>query len=106
MIGSLSRRRLIGNANVPQVKKTWQTRRADDLSLKMLLLLMTGVALWVVYGARATLSSSSLMAQRAARRCATLALLATILYFKLRYSQHGCEVRLAAPQVVSAGPHV
>ena len=37
-------------ANVPQVKKTWQTKRADDLSLKMLLLLMTGVGLWVVYG--------------------------------------------------------
>ena len=23
-------------ANIPQVKKTWQTRKADDLSLKML----------------------------------------------------------------------
>jgi len=30
-------------ANIPQVKKTWQTKRTDDLSLKMLLLLISGV---------------------------------------------------------------
>ena len=38
-------------ANVPQVKKTWQTGTADDLSFKMLVLLMAGVGLWVIYGA-------------------------------------------------------
>lgn len=37
-------------ANVPQVRKSWQTGTAHDLSLKMLLLLMTGVALWLLYG--------------------------------------------------------
>jgi MtN3 and saliva related transmembrane protein len=35
---------------VPQVKKTWATRETDDLSLKMLLLLATGLPLWFAYG--------------------------------------------------------
>ncbi len=37
-------------AFVPQVWKTWRTRRADDVSLGMLLMFTTGVALWEVYG--------------------------------------------------------
>ena len=35
---------------VPQVIKTWRTRKADDISLGMLLLFSLGVALWGVYG--------------------------------------------------------
>jgi MtN3 and saliva related transmembrane protein len=35
---------------IPQVVKTWRTRRADDISLGMLLLFTTGVALWEIYG--------------------------------------------------------
>jgi MtN3 and saliva related transmembrane protein len=35
---------------IPQVMKTWRTRRADDLSLGMLLLFTAGVALWEIYG--------------------------------------------------------
>ncbi|WP_072393199.1 SemiSWEET transporter [Hyphomicrobium sp. CS1GBMeth3] len=35
---------------IPQVKKTWETRETDDLSLRMLLTLATGLALWCVYG--------------------------------------------------------
>jgi MtN3 and saliva related transmembrane protein len=35
---------------IPQVKKCWQTGSSGDLSLKMLLILTTGIALWVVYG--------------------------------------------------------
>ena len=66
-------------ANVPQVKKTWQTKRADDLSLKMLLLLMTGVGLWVVYG---VFKSDAVIILA---NGATLILLAILLYFKLRY---------------------
>ena len=34
----------------PQLKKTWQTGETDDLSFKMLALLATGLALWMVYG--------------------------------------------------------
>jgi MtN3 and saliva related transmembrane protein len=35
---------------VPQVKKCWQTGSSGDLSLKMLMILATGIGLWVVYG--------------------------------------------------------
>jgi MtN3 and saliva related transmembrane protein len=35
---------------IPQVKKCWQTGSSGDLSLKMLLILATGIALWVLYG--------------------------------------------------------
>jgi MtN3 and saliva related transmembrane protein len=35
---------------IPQVVKCWKTRKAGDLSLKMLLTLATGLALWVAYG--------------------------------------------------------
>lgn len=37
-------------ANWPQLKKAWTTSQTDDISLKMLLLLTCGLALWVVYG--------------------------------------------------------
>jgi MtN3 and saliva related transmembrane protein len=37
-------------AFVPQVIRTWRTRRADDISMGMLVLFTTGVALWEVYG--------------------------------------------------------
>ena len=35
---------------IPQVKKCWQTGSTGDLSLKMLLILATGIGLWVAYG--------------------------------------------------------
>ena len=35
---------------VPQVVKTWKTKRADDISMGMLVLFVTGVALWLLYG--------------------------------------------------------
>src|SRR5947208_1234002 len=37
-------------AFIPQVLKTWRSRKADDVSLVMLLMFTTGVALWEVYG--------------------------------------------------------
>jgi MtN3 and saliva related transmembrane protein len=37
-------------ANLPQVLKCWRTGNTDDLSLKMLLALSGGTALWTVYG--------------------------------------------------------
>lgn len=37
-------------AFLPQVLKTWRTKRTDDLSLSMLVSFATGVALWLVYG--------------------------------------------------------
>lgn len=37
-------------AVVPQLWKTWKTREVDDVSPGMFLVLITGLALWVVYG--------------------------------------------------------
>jgi MtN3 and saliva related transmembrane protein len=34
----------------PQLRRTWLTRSADDVSLAMLLTFTTGVFLWLVYG--------------------------------------------------------
>ena len=37
-------------ANIPQLKKAWTTGHTDDLSMNMLLVLASGLALWVAYG--------------------------------------------------------
>jgi MtN3 and saliva related transmembrane protein len=37
-------------ANLPQLKKAWTTGQTDDISKSMLLVLVSGLALWVVYG--------------------------------------------------------
>jgi MtN3 and saliva related transmembrane protein len=37
-------------ANLPQLKKAWTTGQTDDISISMLLVLASGLALWVVYG--------------------------------------------------------
>ena len=37
-------------ANLPQLKKAWITGQTDDLSLKTLILLGSGLMLWVIYG--------------------------------------------------------
>lgn len=37
-------------AFLPQVIKTWSSRSAHDLSWGLLLLLLTGVFLWMIYG--------------------------------------------------------
>ena len=35
---------------IPQVIQIWKTKSAKDLSLVMLLLLITGVSMWLTYG--------------------------------------------------------
>ena len=37
-------------AFLPQLYKTWQTKSADDVSLIMLILFITGLICWIVYG--------------------------------------------------------
>ncbi|HET8886356.1 MAG TPA: SemiSWEET transporter [Salinimicrobium sp.] len=37
-------------AVVPQLIKAYKTKEAEDVSLKMFLVLLTGLSLWVVYG--------------------------------------------------------
>ncbi len=37
-------------AFLPQVRHTWETKSAKDISLRMFLLFCTGVLLWLIYG--------------------------------------------------------
>ena len=37
-------------AFLPQVYKTWETKSADDVSLTMLILFITGLICWIIYG--------------------------------------------------------
>jgi MtN3 and saliva related transmembrane protein len=66
-------------AYVPQVMKVWRTRATKDISLKMFLVLVTGLALWLTYGIwrgewPLILANGT-----------TLMLAGTILAFKLRH---------------------
>jgi MtN3 and saliva related transmembrane protein len=63
---------------VPQLRKSWATGETGDLSLDMLLLLACGLSLWIAYGA--TRDDWVIIAANGV----SLALLACILYFKLR----------------------
>ncbi|MGP1609669.1 MAG: SemiSWEET family sugar transporter, partial [Burkholderiales bacterium] len=35
---------------VPQIRKAWKTRCADDISLIMVVILICGLSLWTAYG--------------------------------------------------------
>ena len=63
---------------IPQVKKAWQTGSTGDLSLRMLAILATGIALWVVYG----ILKADVVIITA--NTVSLVLLASLLVFKLR----------------------
>jgi MtN3 and saliva related transmembrane protein len=63
---------------LPQVKKCWETGRTGDLSLRMFSILAAGIALWIVYG---VLQSDGVII---IANSVSFALLAVILYFKLR----------------------
>lgn len=65
-------------ANFPQLKKCWDTGRAGDISLKMLLILATGLALWIAYGVLR--ADVVIVAANAVSLCLVLG----ILYFKIR----------------------
>ncbi len=64
---------------LPQVLQVWKTKSAKDLSLMMLLLLTTGVSLWLVYGLAimdgAIIYTNSMV----------LLMTLILLFFKLKY---------------------
>lgn len=62
---------------IPQLHKAWKTGQTGDLSLRMLMLLATGLGLWLVYG----LIRSDLVITIA--NSISVMLLGCILYFKL-----------------------
>ena len=37
-------------AFLPQVIKTWKTKKTEDISLGMFLILCSGILLWLIYG--------------------------------------------------------
>ena len=41
---------LTTSAFLPQLYKTWKTKSADDVSLIMLILFITGLICWIIYG--------------------------------------------------------
>ena len=67
------------SAYVPQVMRVWRTRSTKDISLKMFLVLVTGLALWLAYGFWK--GEIPLIAANGI----TLMLAGTILFFKLKH---------------------
>ena len=67
------------SAYIPQVLRVWRTRSTTDISLKMFLVLVTGLSLWLTYGIWRgewpLIIANSI----------TLMLASTILYFKIRH---------------------
>lgn len=65
-------------AFLPQVIQTWRSGSTEGLNLPMLLVLATGVALWLLYG----IGTSQLPVALA--NGATLVLVSVLLFLKLR----------------------
>ena len=63
----------------PQVVKAWRSRSTADISLGMFIVLVIGIALWLIYGI--LVGDVPLIAANAV----TLVLVGIILFFKLRY---------------------
>ena len=63
---------------IPQIRKIWATGETHDISLKMFLILATGIAFWIVYGVLQT-DTVIILAN-----CVSLTFLCAILFFKLR----------------------
>ncbi|MBJ7406334.1 MAG: SemiSWEET family sugar transporter [Bradyrhizobium sp.] len=66
-------------AYAPQAIKVWKTRSTGDISLGMFLVMVLGIALWLVYG---LLSGD---APLVAANAVTMVLAGGILVMKLRY---------------------
>jgi MtN3 and saliva related transmembrane protein len=66
-------------AYVPQLIKTWQSKSANDLSWSMLIILCTGIILWLVYG------TSVHDVPIIAANIVTLLLASIILVLKIKY---------------------
>ena len=79
---------------LPQLRKCWATGETGDLSLKMLLLLAAGLALWLVYGLMRG-DPVIIIANGV-----SLALLGGIIFFKLRGPRH--EAKTSRPKLETA----
>jgi MtN3 and saliva related transmembrane protein len=68
-------------AYLPQLIKTWKSKSADDLSWSMLIILCTGIVLWLVYGIY--IQDVPIIAAN----IVTLVLATIILVLKIRYKK-------------------
>ena len=68
-------------AFIPQLIKTLKTKKADDVSLTTLIMFLTGVAAWIIYGIK--ISSKPILIAN----IITFLLNFLILIFKLIYSK-------------------
>ena len=68
-------------AFIPQLIKTLKTKKADDVSLTTLIMFLTGVAAWIIYGIQ--ISSKPILIANTV----TFLLNFLILVFKLIYSK-------------------
>ena len=66
-------------AYAPQAIKVWKTRSTGDISLGMFLVMVLGLALWLIYG---LLSGD---APLVAANAVTIVLAGSILFMKLKY---------------------
>lgn len=66
-------------ANVPQVWKTYRSRSGEGLSFRMLVILASGLTLWIVYGAMSR--SMPIIVANAAGLTLVLALITMKLIF-------------------------
>lgn len=67
-------------AFLPQLIKTWRSRSAQDLSWSMLIILCTGITLWLLYGI--VISDLPVIASNAVLLC----LVSVILVLKIRFN--------------------
>ena len=68
-------------AFLPQVYKTWKTKDVSALSLPMLLMFITGISLWLVYGFY--IHSPSMIVANGI----TIGSSFLLIYFKIKYSK-------------------
>jgi len=68
---------------IPQIRKIWGSDETHDISLKMFLILTTGIALWVLYG---VLQKDAVIILA---NSVSLAFLCAILFFKIRNVMRG-----------------
>ena len=68
-------------AFLPQLYKTWQTKSADDVSIVMLILFITGLICWIIYGLK--INSIPILAAN----LITLIFNLSILILKVTYSK-------------------
>ena len=81
---------------LPQLRKCWETGETGDLSLKTLLLLASGLALWLVYGfirADAVIIIANAI---------SFALLGGIIFFKIRGLKSSHETKTSDDRIVRA----